>query len=246
MNAIEKLIDYAKSQIGTTEYDGGKNPYSKYIDETFPPKQWYNGRKNGFDWCTCFVDACFLRVFGYDNARKMVNQISKENGLLRAGVKYMYYAYKQMDAIIDKPVPGCVIFFGKLPSLRHVGIVTKVTTTYVYTVEGNANNAVREGKYKLSNPDIFGYALPDYTIVEDRPTPTTHFETNTYYKIITKEFLNIRPRATIKCNPVGRLEPKTVIKCTGEVAENPYIWVKIADGLYICGNECGIDYITKE
>lgn len=245
MTAKEKLITYAKSQVGTKEYDGGKNIYSKYIDETFPPKQWYNGKKNSYDWCTCFVDACMLKVFGYDNARKMVNQTSPQYGLLRAGVKYMYYAYQQMGAIITKPEPGCIIFFGTMPSLRHVGIVTSVDTKYVYTVEGNSANAVREHKYLLTTKDIYGYAMPDYSIIEPQPVPDPVFKTNTYYKIITLEYLNIRPKGSINSTSIGRLDPGSVIKCTGEVIDGKYVWVRIADGIYICGRENGVNYIKE-
>lgn len=241
MTAQEKLITYAKSQIGTKEYDGGKNVYSKYIDETYPPKQWYNGRKNGFDWCTCFADACMLRVFSYDNAKEMVNAGDPQYGLLRAGVRYMYYCYNKKGWISKEPAVGSMIFFGELPALRHVGIVTSYDSKYVYTVEGNANNAVRAGKYLRSSKDIFAYGIPDWSVVEDSNT----FVTSEFYKITCKETLNIRSDASITAKKVGELTPGTIIQCEGETVSGTHIWVKIAAGLYICGKE-GKSYYIKE
>lgn len=63
------------------------------------------------------------------------------------------------------PVPGILIFFSKghkLTDPSHVGIVTKVTSTYVYTVEGNTSDAVHERKYLLNDPYIIGYGVPSY------------------------------------------------------------------------------------
>lgn len=238
MTAQEKLITYAKSQVGTTEYDGGKNIYSKFIDETYPPKKWYNGRKNGFDWCTCFVDACFLKTFTYDESKAMLNADDPQYGLLRAGVKYMYYCYNKKGWFSKTPSEGAVIFFGSLPSLRHVGIVTSYTAKYVYTIEGNSGNAVREHKYLRTDPDIFGYGIPNWSVVEK-----DYFIKDEFYRISCKDNLNIRTDGNITSAAVGQLKPKTIVQCLGQVVQDKYIWVKIAAGLYICGRENGTDYL---
>ena len=50
---------------------------------------------------------------------------------------------------------------------QHTGIVTAVSGSYVYTVEGNAGSpsAVRSCKYPLNYSAIKGYGRPDWSLV---------------------------------------------------------------------------------
>ena len=40
---------------------------------------------------------------------------------------------------------------------NHVGIVTKVENGYIYTVEGNSSDAVREKSYSADSVNVFGF-----------------------------------------------------------------------------------------
>ena len=60
----------------------------------------------------------------------------------------------------DKVVyPGMIIFFDWETdgNPNHVGIVTKVENGYIYTVEGNSSNAVREKSYSADSVNVFGF-----------------------------------------------------------------------------------------
>lgn len=242
MEIYEKVVLFAESQIGYHEDSSGNNQYAKYIDEKCVG--WYNGRKYGFgaDWCTIFVDYCFISTYGMDLASKLLNANDKVYGKLRAGVKYMWGAFKSMNRTSSTPAIGSVIFFGKEPSLRHVGIVKTFDKKYVYTIEGNSADSVKEHKYLLDNPDIFGYGIPDWN--KAVPVPE-HFKQGSNYMITCKDNLNIRTGHSIKASVAGQLKPGTVTACLLEVNEGNYTWIAITNTLYICGRENGVDYIKE-
>ena len=52
-----------------------------------------------------------------------------------------------------------IIFFDWEPDGKpnHVGIVTKVSDGYIYTVEGNKGDAVAEGSYSADSIYVFGF-----------------------------------------------------------------------------------------
>jgi hypothetical protein len=54
-----------------------------------------------------------------------------------------------------------IIFFDWEPDGKpnHVGIVTKVADGYIYTVEGNSGDAVREKSYSADNKCVFGFGI---------------------------------------------------------------------------------------
>lgn len=57
------------------------------------------------------------------------------------------------------PAPGCIIFFdwNHNGSTDHVGIVESCDGQYVYTIEGNANDAVKQLSYSVNYGGIAGY-----------------------------------------------------------------------------------------
>ena len=61
------------------------------------------------------------------------------------------------------PEPGMLIFFqwyGSDSSIAdHVGIVEKVEGGRVYTIEGNANDQVRQNSYPIGYGEIKGYGV---------------------------------------------------------------------------------------
>ena len=85
------------------------------------------------------------------------------------------------------PKAGDVVFFYSTSKGRigHVGIVYKVSSTTVYTIEGNtsgANTLVTNGggvckkSYKLTSTYIDGYGRPDYDAVETTVNGSTALE----------------------------------------------------------------------
>lgn len=179
MTPQERLIATAQDQdgyLGKKSNDqlddpkanaGGK--YNKFARDLDALGDFYNGKKNGFDWCDVFVDWCYASTFGRDIAQKLLCQPDKSLG---AGTGYSLDYYKAKGRFFTAPQPGDQIFFGDAKSTWHTGIVTEVKGGYVYTEEGNAGapSAVRSCKYPLNYSTIKGYGRPDWSLVpEDKP-----------------------------------------------------------------------------
>ena len=62
------------------------------------------------------------------------------------------------------PIPGDVIIFTNNNTTRvHTGLVYKVDSKYVYTIEGNSNNMCQRRSYLLTSSYIYGYVRPLYS-----------------------------------------------------------------------------------
>ena len=178
---INKMLDIAKKEVGylekktnsnlynKTDNAGYKN-YTKYayeIDTKYPT--FYNGKKNGYDWCDIFVDWLFITAYGESAAKALLCQPVKSCG---AGCGYSANYYKTKKQFHTVPNVGDQIFFkSSQGSIYHTGIVYKVDDTYVYTIEGNTSSesgvvanggAVAEKKYKRNYNCIYGYGRPNY------------------------------------------------------------------------------------
>lgn len=190
MTPQEKLISVALAEVGYIEKasnanldsdtaNAGSNNYNKYARDLDALLAFYNGRKNGYDWCDVFVDWCFVQAFGKELALKLLEAPLRSCG---AGVKYSAQYYKSDGRFhTSRPQPGDQIFFGDSSSWWHTGIVTKVDSKYVYTIEGNTSGAsgvisngggVAQKKYLLSYQYIKGYGRPDWSIAEEEEEVT--------------------------------------------------------------------------
>ena len=185
---IEKLINIAKNEIGYLEKKSNKDldsktanvgngNYTKYGRDLDNIPNFYNGKKNGYAWCDVFVDWCFVQAFGVDKAKELLLQPNKSLG---AGCTYSANYYKNKGQFHTSPKVGDQIFFkNSSGSIIHTGLVYKVDSTYVYTIEGNTSSdegvvenggSVNDKKYKLNYSRIGGYGRPKYD-EEYIPTP---------------------------------------------------------------------------
>ena len=68
---VENLIKIAKDEVGYLEKasnsnldsktaNAGGNNYTKYARDLDNISGFYNGKKQGYPWCDCFVDWCFV------------------------------------------------------------------------------------------------------------------------------------------------------------------------------------------
>lgn len=177
MADYKDLVKLALSQVGTAENPLGSNKqkYGEYIDQT----NWYEYKDathtwihkvNGYDWCTTFHDWCFVKTFGIDEARRLLNRPRYNN--LGAVVKYAYGYMNSIGKIASTPEIGCSIYFKNAKGLSHIGIVYDYDDKYVYTVEGNAGTNcwyVAKGKYLRTNSRIVGYDRPLYKVEPQPP-----------------------------------------------------------------------------
>lgn len=173
-----EVIKIAEAEIGYKEKatnsdiyektaNSGSNNWNKYandIDTKYP--DFYNGKKNGYDWCDIFVDWCFIQAYGVEDAKRLLCQPDHSLG---AGCEYSYNYFKQNGQTGSSPKLGAQIFFG---DLDHTGIVVDFNDEYVWTVEGNSGNEVKKNRYSRDNSWIYGYGYPKYDEeVTPKPTP---------------------------------------------------------------------------
>lgn len=193
MTAIEKLLNTVKAELGYIEKksksqlddktaNAGAKNYTKYARDLDAISGFYNGKKQGYEWCDVFVDWCFVQTFGEELARKLTCQTS--NRKLGAGCKYSMNYYKADGKFYTTPAVGDQIFFYTTDKkgIRHTGIVVRLDDNHVYTIEGNSRptgeyythgGAVLEHSYLRVDDEIAGYGRPDYSIVpvEDDKEP---------------------------------------------------------------------------
>jgi hypothetical protein len=211
----QKLLDVANAEVGYLEKksnsnldnktaNSGYNNYTKYardFDNLYP--DFYNGKKNGYAWCDIFVDWCFVKAYGVANALTLLGQPKKSCG---AGCTWSAKYFKQIGCFYTKPEVGDQIFFkDSSGDPCHTGIVYKVDSSKVYTIEGNTSSAsgvvanggaVAKKSYSLNYNRIYGYGRPKYN--------------DNYGKEINKP---VEPNTTSP-KPTTSTTPKTV-KATG-------------------------------
>lgn len=150
---------------------GHKNytKFAQYFDDL--RKQginFYNGRKQGAEWCDITVDWAQCQAWGPKMAMKVLYQPSDSCG---AGCCWSARYFKDNKAWIARtgiPKTGDQIFFGPIGDESHTGIVEKVDSSYVYTIEGNSNDALMRRKYARGASNIAGYGRPNYALVADQ------------------------------------------------------------------------------
>lgn len=173
MAKVEQVLRVAMNEIGYKEKStnanlesktanaGNKNwnKYAKYIDTVHP--DFYNGKKNGFDWCDIFVDYCFIIAYGKQEALRLLGQPIKSCG---AGVEFSVRYYRQEKRFFAEPAVGDQIFFIRNGVICHTGLVVRVDygAGKVYTIEGNSDNQVAERCYNIRDNTIYGYGRPEY------------------------------------------------------------------------------------
>ena len=144
--SANKMVTWTKSQVGYKETGTNINKYAADMDKNYP--DFFNGKKQGQQWCAVFVCDGFCRNYGEANALKMLH-LPKKNSA--AGCKYAVRYYKAAKAWYKSPKVGDQIFFGKSGKEKHTGFVIEVSKTTVTTIEGNKSNAVKKNSHDLTH-----------------------------------------------------------------------------------------------
>lgn len=169
---FNKVIDIAAAEVGYLEKrslsqldektaNAGSNNYTKYWRDMAPGMQ-------GQPYCNAFVNWCFVKAFGENVAKKLLctdgawsYYTPTSAGYFKAKGQY----YK------SNPKVGDIIYFKNTERICHVGIVYKVDSTRVYTIEGNTSGGstliangggVAKKSYPLGYSRIDGYGRPNY------------------------------------------------------------------------------------
>ena len=253
-NYASKVIKIAKAEEGYLEKsaaaykkdpkvldkktDGaGKDNYTKYgrdMHKIYPAVMDFPAY-----WCDAFVDWCFYKAYGVATAKSLLCGNFDDYTVASASM------YEKHGALGTTPKYGSQVFFtrnGKVSGCHHTGLVTKVDSTYFYTMEGNTSGAstvvsngggVKAKKYKIADYKgkvIFGY--PKYD-AEPQTKPQTQSKPQTPSKAtkvesaksfdkklagtytVTADVLNIRSGAGKNKPDIGDLKKETKVACYG-------------------------------
>ena len=179
MNAIDKLIQIAKNEVGYLEKasnsqldsktaNAGSNNYTKYWRDVKPSYQ-------GQPWCAGFVSWCFMKAFGQEKAKELL--------------KHWPYVYcptiADLFTLNSNPKVGDIVIFYRNGVFAHTGIVIKVSGDKFWTVEGNTSGGstinangggVCQKSYYNSNLPGTKFCTPNYSLVKDT-TPVSDSDT---------------------------------------------------------------------
>jgi len=173
---IMRVIQIAENEVGYKEKasnknldsktaNAGSNNYTKYgrdMHSVYPKTMDFPAA-----WCDAFVDWCFYKAFGAENAQKVICGNFDDYTVNSAGF------YKKAGRWYTSPKKGDQVFFKDSKGICHTGLVYNVDGSKVYTIEGNKSNEVRKCSYALSDSYIAGYGRPKYELVADVvPTKT--------------------------------------------------------------------------
>ena len=170
--AIQKVLNLARNEIGYHEQNDNITKYAAYLDSI---SGFYNGQKNGFAWCDVFVDYLFVKSFGTETGRLMICQPMQSAG---AGCLYSAQYYKNEGRWFTSPQPGDQIFFSyKAGEYSHTGIVESVSNGKVNTIEGNTSDMVARRSYTVGSGSIVGYGRPKWELASGMKADETPVET---------------------------------------------------------------------
>lgn len=141
---VQKFVNVAKheAQIGFHEDNGNNiNPYG----------QWYGNQ--GQAWCASFVSWCAYQAGILNTTVPKYHYTPTGAAWYRNRGKY----HKRSSGYTPK-VGDTVFFFDPSKGrIAHTGIVVRVTSSFIYTIEGNASDGVLERNYSRSDSYIDGY-----------------------------------------------------------------------------------------
>ena len=179
MSPADRLIQIALAEVGYREKasnaslddpqaNAGSGNWTKYARD-LAAAGYYNGNKNGYAGCECFVDWCFFKAFGPDGQR-----IQCQTGDLGAACIYSMQYYRQQGRCDLNPKAGDQVFFNSGGTVGHTGIVVEVSESSITVVEGNSSDRVQKLSYPRSSGSIAGYGHPWYeqaSAVPEEPQP---------------------------------------------------------------------------
>lgn len=189
MNAIDKLIQIAKNEIGYLEKasnsqldsktaNAGENNYTKYWRDIKPDYQ-------GQPWCAAFVSWCMTKTFGLDTAKKLL--------------KHWPYVYcptmADLFTLNSNPKVGDIVIFYRNGTFTHTGIVIKVSGDRFWTVEGNTSGGstiiangggVCQKSYYNSNLPGTKFCTPNYSLVKNT---TSDSDSDVFKKQNTRAYI---------------------------------------------------------
>lgn len=213
----EQLVEFTETLIGQNEANGDDDVFIK----------WYNSAAGTsfsmtVSWCSIWISYCARQV-----------EIPTDQILTTASCTSAMTWFKKQGTWKDAhtgyiPKMGDLIYFntdGDDSNVEHVGMVKKVDSTKVYTIEGNSSDSVKENSYLLNNEKVFGYVDWD-----NSGSGTTVLSISTAIEnkkgTVTASSLNIRSGAGTTYSIVGGLKKGDIV----DVLSTSGSWYKISQG----------------
>ena len=235
MTDQEKIIKCALDQVGYEEPNhDNRTKYGEQMDTIY--SGFFNGKKNGYDWCATFSCWLFCHCFGISKALEMLHM---PPGNMAAVVKYFYGYLNKAGRTGSTPKKGAVIFFQNSKGLSHVGVVVDFDSEYVTTVEGNAGSGsyfVAKNRYRRTVTYIYGYGYPEYAAEPER-----EYKRGEIYTITCKEPLRLRMEPDTGSEILLDLHKGDHVHCLKVVKKDCKTWLRV-DG-YCCAEENDQVYI---
>ena len=211
----EDVITIATKEVGYKEGANNWNKYAKELDSI----KYFNYPKQNVAWCSVFYNWCVYKASGNNKAAtlKALYEPTKDN--CSAGCVESANYYKAKKQFFTTPKIGDQVFFLVSGKIGHTGLVYKVDSSKVYTIEGNKSNMVKKCSYALTNKTIAGYGRPKYDTptetkpvetVNDKTEPITPVESGTMYTVKTNtgDTLRIRQNANTSSKQLGVIPNK--------------------------------------
>lgn len=236
LNRANYWVGYLEKKTGDKKYlydktaNAGTANYTCFWDMLKPSWQ-------GQAWCNCFVNAIFTEAYGEVKAKELLYTKGDWSYYTPTSAQY----FKNNSAWYTSPVVGDIIYFKNSTRIHHVGIVRKVTSTTVYTIEGNTSSeagvvanggCVAYKSYSLFNSNIAGYGRPKYEIEESYVTE--NIDTGRAGLKVTTDTLNIRKSPSASAELVSSIRYGEYIFPTEKTTIDGVYWFKIASG-WVCG-----------
>lgn len=156
---------------------GGK--FTKYARD-LAAAGYYNGDKNGFNYCCVFVDWCFYVAAHLNKDAAFAVKPVNEYG---ASVRFIRGMFPEDRIYLNECKPGDqVIFQDAKQVLQHTGLVASVSGNSFTTIEGNitSKNSVGSRSFAIDDPSIYCFVRPYYEPEELTITiPVSDYETLT-------------------------------------------------------------------
>ncbi len=138
---------------------GGK--FTKYARDLFNAG-YYNGDKNGFNYCCVFVDWCFYIAARRNKEDAFAVKPVNEYG---ASVRFIRGMFPEDRIFLTDCKPGDqVIFQDSKKVLQHTGLVASVSGNSFTTIEGNITSkyCVGSRSFALDDTSIYCFIRPYY------------------------------------------------------------------------------------
>ena len=240
----KKLIDTALSYVGYLEKASNKdlddftaNAGSANYTRFCRDYETYTG-KDGFQpsyWCAEYVSCVAVEAFGLPAAKELLC------GDLFASCTIGRDQFRKADQFhTENPLPGDIVMFynqGRT-ALAHCGIVTKVSASHIYTVEGNtsagSNVVVDNGgtvaakSYPISYQRIAGYGR----MALDGIDPTKETVSNVNVAAFQK-WLNTNYSSSLAVDgEYGKNTKRAALKAAQSFLNQKYTAGLVVDGIW--------------